>query len=130
MVEDDDDTGTPEHGRSPEGMPGEWATNFPSMQGSSFAGSSSGSDLSRYLLSTRAHNVLTRHGYRTGAQVEAATDEELLSLRGFGVAQLREVRRFIGSGDRPGALLRESAPTRGRSAYENSIWVRRARTGS
>lgn len=44
-------------------------------------------------LSWRAKGSLTRGGYRLMSEVAAASDEELLSLPGFGRGQLNEVRR-------------------------------------
>lgn len=47
-------------------------------------------------LSVRAYNCLKRKGYDTTEQIQAASDEELLRIRSFGVGCLEEVREKLG----------------------------------
>ena len=46
--------------------------------------------------SLRTYNRLKRKGYDTAEQIQAASDEELLNIKGFGIGCLQEVRAKLG----------------------------------
>ena len=46
--------------------------------------------------SLRTYNRLKRNRYDTAEQIQAASDEELLNIKGFGIGCLQEVRAKLG----------------------------------
>lgn len=79
------------------------------------------------LLSTRAHNALTKAGIRTIGELSLLTDEQLLHLRNFGATSVSEVREKLRQVALPGHETLASRDGNGREPTPTPRQAARAR---